>query len=200
MEPVTSNTTDFERTQLSGQGVLPGLQQIMECEAAALEKPEHERFCVKYVLEAVGDAARAWQLAIDPDCSRRQAQKNASKLLKNGDIRRRIAEISAVMRNRSINEVLAFNLRALNFTPGDLFDDDGRMIPLKDLPPGTGVEARIVDGCLRYIPVFPSPEKARDSIAKIMGIEKQLLEVAGKDGGPIVTKIERVIVYPDECA
>jgi len=30
----------------------------------------------------------------------------------------------------------------------------------------------------------------------MMGVEKQIIELSGKDGGPIVTKIERVIVTP----
>lgn len=178
--------TDFDTTHLSGQSVLPGFQAILDCEASSLKKVEHERFCLKFV-EHGGDSAKAWQDAINPLCDRLQAQKNAHKYLKIEEIRRRIAEISAVFRNRSINEVLAFNLRALNFSPGDLYDPAGRMIALKDLPPGTGVEAKIVDGCLRYVPVFPSPEKARDSIAKIMGIEKQMVELTGKDGGPVET-------------
>lgn len=190
------SSENYEKTEVSGQATLPGFQGILECEAMALKKPENERFCVKFV-ESGGDSAKAWLAVNDSECSRLQAQKNAHKLLKNGEIRRRIAEISAVFRNRSINEVLAFNLRALNFTPADLYDEKGYMIPLKDLPPGTGVEAKIVDGCLRYLPVFPSPEKARDSIAKIMGIEKSLLELTGKDGGPVeVSGIEVSFVVP----
>lgn len=179
------STVDFEKTEVSGQVVLPGFEDILECEARALKKPEHELFCAKYV-EFGFDSAKAYQVAINPAVTDRlSAQKNAHKLLKTGEIKRRITEISAVYRNRSINEVLAFNKRALNFAPADLYDDKGCMKPLKDLPPGTGVEAKIVDGCLRYLPVFPSPEKARDSMAKIMGIEKHLMELTGKDGKPI---------------
>lgn len=176
----------YEKTELSGQAVLPGFQDIIDCEAAALRKPEHEKFCVKYV-ELLADSAKAWQAAIDPDCSRLQAQKNAHKLLKTGEIKRRIAEISAVMRNRSIYEVIAFQRKAMNFTPADLFNKSGKMLALKDLPPGTGVEARIVDGTLRYLPVFPDPQKAAESLSKMMGIEKQLVELTGKDGKPIET-------------
>lgn len=187
----------FEKTYLSGQTVLPGFQAILDCEASALRKPEHELFCAKYV-EFSFDSAKAYQVAINPSVTDRlAAQKNAHKLLKTDEIKRRIAEISAVYRNRCINDVLAFNQRALNFNPADLYDEKGCMIPLNQLPPGTGVEAKIVDGCLRYLPVFPSPEKARDSIAKIMGIEKSLLELTGKDGGPVeVTGIEVSFVTP----
>lgn len=188
---------EFEKTYLSGQTVLPGFQEILDCEAAALSKPEHELFCAKYV-EFGFDSAKAYQAAVNSSViDRLAAQKNAHKLLKRDEIKRRIAEISAVYRNRCINDVLAFNQRALNFNPADLYDTDGCMIPLHKLPTGTGVEARIVDGCLRYLPVFPSPEKARDSIAKIMGIEKSLLELTGKDGGPVEVKgIEVSFVTP----
>lgn len=173
----------FDRVDLSGQIALPGFDALIACEVQALAKPEHEIFCVRFV--ETGDSAKAYQV-INPGCTDRlAAQKNAHKLLRKGEIRRRITEIAAVHRNRAINEVLAYNLDALRFDPSRLFDADGKMIALKDLPPGTGVEARIVDGFLRYIPVFPSPEKARDSLTKIMGIEKQMLELTGKDGGAI---------------
>ena len=179
----------YEKTELSGQAVLPGFQEILECEAAALKKPEHEAFCAAYATNG-GDSARAWQTAIDSACARLQAQKNSHRLLKNEEIRRRIAEISAVMRNRTINEVVASSRNALHFDPADYFDQEtGAAVPIHKIPEakrqGIGLEARIVDGCLRYVPVFPSPEKARDSLAKIMGVEKQLLELSGKNGGPV---------------
>lgn len=190
------NSTNFEQTAASGQMVLHDFEAIIGYETAVLKKPEHETFCVKYV-EFVGDSAKAWQSVFDSTCSRLQAQKNAHRLLKSEEIRRRIAEISAVMRNRDINRVLDFNRRAMNFTPADLFDENGQMIQLKDLPAGTGIEAKLVDGMLKYIPIFPSPEKARDSIAKIMGIEKSLLELTGKDGKPIQTESVVKIYIPD---
>jgi hypothetical protein len=173
----------FEKTEISGQAVLPGFQEILDCEAAALKKPGHERFCVKFV-ETVGDSAKAWQSAIDPSCSRLQSQKNAHKLLKTGEIKRRIAEISAVMRNRSINEVIAFQRNALHFDPADYLDQErGNRIPLHKLPEnkrrGIGLEARIVDGGIVYIPIFPSPQKAAESLSKMMGIEKHLVEHGG---------------------
>lgn len=174
----------FDRVEVSGQIALPGFDALIECEVQALAKPEHERFCARYV--ELGDSARAYQETINPECKDRlAAQKNAHKLLKRGEIRRRVTEIAAVFRNRAINKVLAFNLEALEFKPASLFNAEGKMIPLKDLPAGTGVEAKIVDGSTHYLPVFPSPEKARDSLAKIMGIEKQLLELTGKNGGPV---------------
>lgn len=195
MATTTDSDSGFDRVDLSGQVTLPGFDALIACEVQALAKPEHELFCVRFV--ETGDSAKAYQQAINPECTDRlQAQKNAHKLLKKGEIRRRIAEISAVSRNRAINEVLAFNLNALRFDPAGLFDAEGRMIKLKDLPVGTGVEAKIVDGSLHYLPVFPSPEKARDSLAKIMGMEKQMHEVTGKDGGAIVSKIVREIVEP----
>lgn len=185
------SVSDFEKTELSGQAVLPGFQEILDCEAAALKKPEHERFCVRFV-ENGGDSAKAWQSAIDPNCLRLQAQKNAHKLLKSEEIKRRIAEISAVMRNRSINEVIAFQRNALHFDPADYLNPEtGGRVPLHKLPEdkrrGIGLEARVVDGGIVYLPVFPSPQKAAESLSKMMGIEKQLVELTGKDGGPVKT-------------
>lgn len=175
---------DYEKTELSGQSVLPGFREILACEASALKKPKHESFCVRFV-ETGGDKAKAWQLAIDSCCDRLQAQKNAHRLLKNEEIRRRIAEISAVMRNRCINEVIAFQHNAMNFDPADYLDSNtGAVIPLHKIPEskrkGIGLEARIVDGCLRYIPVFPAPQKASETLSKMMGVEKQLVEFGGQ--------------------
>lgn len=182
---------DFNKTELSGQVALPGFVEILDCEAAALSKAEHEVFCAKYV-EFGGDSAKAYQLAINSDVTDRlAAQKNAHKLLKRGEIRRRITEISAVYRNRTIHSVIAFQLRALNFKPSDLYSD-GKPLGLAELPEGTGVEAKIVDGCLRYIPVFPSPQKAAESLAKIMSIEKQLVELTGAGGGPVAIEVSFV--------
>jgi len=47
-----------------------------------------------------------------------------------------------------------------------------------------------------YLPVFPAPQRAAESLAKMMGVEKQIVELSGKDGGPVVTRVERVIVSP----
>ena len=84
--------TDYNKTEVSGQGVLPGFEEIIAVEAAALKNPKYELFAVKFV--ECGDTARAYQEAIDPDCSRLQAQKNASKLLKTGEIRRSSSYLS----------------------------------------------------------------------------------------------------------
>ncbi len=191
------SVSDFEKTELSGQAVLPGFQEILDCEAAALKKPEHERFCVKFV-EHGGDSGRAWQSAIDPACVRLQAQKNAHKLLKNEEIRRRIAEISAVMRNRSINEVIAFQRKAMTFDPADYLNEKtGGRIPLHKLPEdkrrGIGLEARVVDGSIVYLPVFPSPQKAAESLSKMMGVEKQLVELTGKNGAAVELSVTSLI-------
>jgi acetamidase/formamidase len=198
MDPV--NQTDFEATEIPGQAVLPGFQDLLQCEAQALAKPEHELFCVRFV-EFGGDTAKAWQAAIDKDCSRRQAQKNAQKLLKNGDIRSRIQQISAVMRNRTIADVISYQRRAMEFDPAELFDPvTGKQRKVHEIPEhlrkGIGLEARVHDGAIVYLPVFPAPQRAAESLAKMMGVEKQIIELSGKDGGPIVTKIERVIVTP----
>lgn len=198
MDPV--NQTDFEATEIPGQAVLPGFQELLQCEAQALSKPEHELFCVRFV-EFGGDTAKAWQSAIDRDCSRRQAQINACKLLKNGNIRKRIQQISAVMRNRTIADVISFQRRAMEFDPAHFFQDNGRQVKVHELPEhlrkGIGLEARLHDGSLVYVPVFPSPQKAAESLAKMMGVEKRIVELSGKDGGPIKSESSVTVYIPD---
>jgi hypothetical protein len=181
---------DYDKTELSGQTVLPGFQAVLECEAAALNNPRHETFCVKYV-EFAGDSAKAWQ-AVNPETpvARLAAQKNAHKLLKRGEIRRRINEISAVTRNRDLNRVLSLHRSGVEFDPADYFDPEtGCKIPVHKLPEekrrGVGLEARVVDGCLVYAPVFPNPQKSAEALAKVMGFDKQVVELTGKDGGPL---------------
>ena len=58
--------THFEATEIPGQVVLPGFQELLNCEAQALAKPEHELFCVRFV-EFGGDTAKTYQ-AIHPEC------------------------------------------------------------------------------------------------------------------------------------
>lgn len=183
----------FDQTELSGQAALPGFDALIDCEVQALDKPEHEAFCARYV-EFGGDSARAYQTAIKPGTERLQAQKNAHKLLKRGEVRRRIAEIAAVYRNRGINEVLAFQTRAMNFDPADFLDAKGHRLPLHRLPEhvrkGVGLEARLVDGAVVYLPVFPSPQKAAESLSRMMGVEKHLVELTGKNGGPVESDVK----------
>lgn len=192
--------TNFEKTEISGQAVLPGFQDILDCEAAALNNPAHERFCVKVV--KYRDTAKAYQEEINPAVTDRlAAQKNAHKLIKKSEIKRRINEIERVACNRELNEILESARNAMNFDPADYLDERGILKPLHLLPEdkrrGIGLEVKIVDGYLKAIPIFQSPEKGRADLAKYMGIEKQLVELTGKNGGPVEAALTLNVYIPD---
>jgi hypothetical protein len=193
-------STDFERTAVSGQMVLHDFQSIIGYESASLKKHRNERFCVAFV-ENGGHAGKAYQTAIKPDSSDDQARKNAHKLLKNEDIRRRISELSAVIRNRTINDLIDFRLKGLRFDPAKFFNATGGKIAIHDVPEehrvGIGLESRVVDGCLVYAPVFPSPEKSADALQKILGMDKSKMELTGKDGGPVEGSMTLNVYLPD---
>lgn len=187
----TETTTDFDRTAPSGQMVLHEFDAIMGYESAVLSNPKQEMFCVHFVNNG-GQPGPAYKKAFDADCSDLQASKNAHKLLKKGEIRRRINELSAVIRNRTINDLIDFRLKALKFDPSKYFDEQGQKLPIHKVSEeyriGVGLESRVVDGCLVYAPVFPSPEKSADALQKMLGLEKTKMELTGKDGKPIETK------------
>jgi hypothetical protein len=197
----TTTTANYENTELTGQLVLHNFSTIIGYETAVLPKPRDERFCVAYV-ENGGHAGKAWQVVVDPACSDEQARKNAHKLLKNGDIRRRINELSAVIRNRTINDLIDFRIKGLKFDPANYFDKTSQAkIHISQVADehriGVGLESRVVDGCVVYVPVFPSPEKSADALQKMMGMDKLLMELTGKDGGRIETESIVKIYIPD---
>jgi hypothetical protein len=183
-----------ENSQVPGQMVL--FREVMQCETRRLKSLAKERFCWEYVTSG-GKAPDSYLATINPSVDRVQASKNASKLLNNGEIRRRIDEIAQIIRQKYMNEVIAFRAKTLNFDPG-LFFKNGSLLRVHDLPEdlrkGIGLEAKIVDGCLHYLPVFPSPEKAADALQKIFEMNKEGLALTGPNGVPLgdgITDIER---------
>lgn len=173
-------------TFVPGQAVLPGFEEVLRIESAVLKKPEQERFCWEFVTNG-GKAGPAYQVAINPESELLNAQKRASELLKKPEIAGRIKDISSIIQRKYEHEVLGSCLKAMNFDPGVYFDAKGYAKGIHALPEntrrGVGLEAKMVDGCLVYLPVFPSPEKARDALAKMFGMNKDKTEVSvGVDG------------------
>jgi hypothetical protein len=190
----TANSTNFEQTAATGQMVLHDFEAIIGYEAAVLKKPRNEMFCVAFV-ENGGHAGKAYQAAINPKTTDSNARKRAHELLKNKDISGRIAELSAVIRNRTINDLIDFRIKGMKFDPANYYDSSSgirRQLHISDVKDGhrigIGLESRIVDGGVVYVPVFPSPEKSADALQKMMGLDKSLVELAGKNGGPIQTE------------
>ena len=183
-----SMSESSEQQFVPGQGVLPGFEEVLRIESQRLDNPGQERFCWEYVTNG-GKAGPAYQVAINPNSSLLNAQKRASELLKKPEITGRIKEIAAIIQRKYEHEVIASSLRALNFDPKVYLTDSGSARGVHELEEharrGIGLEARVVDGKIMYLPVFPSPEKARDALQKMFGMEKVRSEVSGPGGGPI---------------
>jgi hypothetical protein len=175
-----------------GQMVLSGFEEILQCESRTLKKAEQERFCWEFVTNG-GKPGPAYRKAINPDASDDNARSYACKLLKKSNIAQRVSEIAQIIRQKYMNEVIAFRVKSLHFDPARFFGPTG-LLQVQDLPEelrkGIGLEAKIVDGCMRYLPVFPSPEKAADALQKIFEMNREGLALTGPNGGPIET-VER---------
>ena len=196
-----TNLTDYERTHPSGQMVLDDFEAVMGYQTATLQKPKQERFCEAFVANG-GCGGAAYKQTINPKSTDLNAQKRASDLLKKPEISGRIKQLSSLIRNRAMNDLVAYRLKALNFDPAKYTGKSGA-IRIEDVPAadrlGIGLESKIVDGCLYYLPVFPSPERSADALQKIMGLDKSKVEMTGKDGGPIdVRGIDVSFVTPKE--
>jgi hypothetical protein len=198
-----TTSTDFERTAPTGQMVLDDFETIMGYETGFLKKPRNERFCVAFV-ENGGYAGRAYKATINPNTSDLNASKRASELLKNPEIVGRIKQLSAVIRNRTINDLIEFRIKGMKFDSANYFDTKSgirKQLHISEVSDefriGVGLESRVVDGYVVYVPVFPSPEKSADALQKMIGVEKTKMELTGKDGGPVDVKgIEVVFVSP----
>ncbi len=192
---------DFERTTASGQMILDDFEAIMGYQTAMLKKPKQERFCEVFVANG-GLGGAAYKQTINPDSTDLNAQKRASDFLKKPEISGRIKQLSSLVRNRAMNDLVAYRLKALNFDPAK-YTGKGGAIRIEDVPVadriGIGLEAKMIDGCLYYLPVFPSPERSADALQKIMGMDKSKMELTGTDGGPIeVRGIDVSFVTPEE--
>lgn len=171
-----------------GQGVLPGLLDVMKIESAVLRKPEQESFCWELVTNN-GDRGRAYQVAINPECDRVTAQKRASDLMKKPEITGRVAQISSIIQRKYEQSVISYRLKGLTLDRGEMVDGDGKLKSLAELTEEqrqvVDLEVKWVDGGLRTIPVVASREKSADALQKMFGMNKDSLAVTGKDGAPL---------------
>ena len=186
----TSTSTQFGLEALPGQQILPGFKEAMGIDAHSL-KPFDEEFCQLFV--ELGHAGKAYQAVAkkfkDRDVNDDNARKSASKLLQKGDILRRVAQYQAVTRAAVQSEVISFKLSAMRFDPAQMFDETGRQRKVHQLSADQrkciGLDAKLHDGCLIYIPVFPDKQKESQDLMRMCGLDKQLVELTGKDGGPV---------------
>lgn len=184
--------SQFGLEALPGQQILPGFKEAMGIDAHSL-KPFDEEFCQLFV--ELGSVGKAYQAVAKKfkgkDVSDLQAQKNGSALRKKEEISRRIAQYQAVTRAAVQSEVISFKLSAMRFDPAQMFDEGGRQRKVHQLAADQrkciGLESRLHDGMIVYLPVFPDKQKESQDLMRMCGLDKQLMELTGKDGGAIKT-------------
>lgn len=197
----------MEQTQennavVPGQGVLPGLLDVMRIESAVLKKPAQEEFCWEFVTNG-GDRGRAFQVAIDPSCDRLQAQKNAHLLLKKEEISRRVMEISSIIQRKYEQKVISYRMKGMTLDRNELLNEDGKCLKtLKEMTEEqrqiVDLEVRWVDGALRTIPVVASKEKSAEALQKMFGLNKDSLAVTGPGGASLPAPVIGVVTNFDE--
>lgn len=193
--------TQFGLEALPGQQILPGFKEAMGIDAHSL-KPFDEEFCQQFV--ELGSVGKAYQAVAKKfkgkEVSDLQAQKNGSALRKKEEITRRIAQYQAVTRAAVQSEVINFKLSAMRFDPAQMFDEAGRQRKVHQLDENQrrciGLDAKLHDGCLVYLPVFPDKQKESQDLMRMCGLDKQLVELTGKDGGPVKSDTKVTFYIP----
>lgn len=174
-----------------GQQTLPGMAEVMGYAIVAL-KPDAERFCWEYVRNG-GNGTRAY-LVVHPDAKESTARSNASKLLTSGNIKERISQVRETIAAEWKGKIKDFHGRSLEFDPAVAFAGHNR-VNVSDLPEEIRklctLEARVVDGCVVYLPVFPDKHKAASELAKMMGLHAaEKREISGPGGAPVSIAVE----------
>lgn len=134
-------------------------------EVAALTQKQ-EAFCIAYV--ETGNASEAYRRSYNTEnMTSVTVNRTAKKLMDDGKIAARIESLRQPI------------IQKMNITVEDL---------IRELE-----EARTV-AMTCETPQSSAAIAATMGKAKLLGLDKQVLEVTGKDGGAIVTRVERVIV------
>lgn len=198
----TADLLDGRPTRVTGQGVLPGMQAMFGMDAVSTKLSiKHETFCWEYVNSA-GDRITAYQRAY-PKAKASTARINSSILLTKPQILQRVAELQAEMRGRHsliADHLVEQHARAMTLDHTMVATELVTVEQARVLPPEVRelLEADVSfgkDGDSVISFRLPSKHQARQELAKIMGLNKDRLEMSGPDGGPI-QRLERVVMAP----
>lgn len=187
---------DNETTpQVPGQRTLPGMAETLGYDTIIL-KPSEERFCWRYVANG-GNGVKACR-ELHPKISYGAAGVRASVLLKKPKVLARINQVREEISREEKQTLKDFVIGSLSFDPAVAFKE-GNRVNIADMPEKIRklctLEARVVDGSVIYIPVFPDKIKAGSELAKMMGAyaaEKK--ELTGSDGGALTIIGEIILV------
>lgn len=198
----TVTVLDGTATQVPGQAVIPGMQDAVGYDSAVLE-PWQESFCWEYVCNG-GHGQEAY-LKAKPRVKESTARVEASKLLTLPAITNRISEIQAENRRRwmvTADDLIEYHGRVMKTDRRLFVKENGERIKLHEMSDDL---AAIVDLETTYnkdagivlLPVIASRQKAADSLARIMGMDKSKMELTGKDGGKIEMESAVRIYIPE---
>lgn len=182
-----------DAVDLPGQLGLPGTG-APKCQVLA--NVRHEDFCQEYVKNGNNGRA-AYRAAMNADVSDATADASASRLLRSDKIAARIAAIREGLRRQwdvTQADIMEFHGRVLKTDRRKFFDDKGRRIPTHELPPD--LEAIVdlestfsKDYGVVLLPAVASRAKSADALARMMGLDKTKMELTGKDGGPVQSRV-----------
>lgn len=173
-----------------GQQTLPDLELELGYSAARL-RPAHETFCFEYVLS--GASAKLAYLRAYPGSSETSALANAYRLLRTSKIQERIAEVRQELQRRfgvGAADVIRLLTMSMLVDRRQFVDGEGRPLDLHKLPSEAAAIADIevvIDrhGVKHALPVVPKRLAAADTLAKVMGIAKDKLELTGSAGNVV---------------
>jgi len=184
-------------SEVPGQVTLPGLSGLFAYESQKLSNQE-ETFCWELTLNG-HNLTRAYQKAY-PTSQPNAARANVHRLIAKESIINRLAQIQDELRRRreaAADAVIDYHNRVLMVDRSDFIGDDGKALPLHELPP---LARSIVDvdssftkyGSLRLSPKVPERHKSAAELARIQGLYNDKIELGGKvEGDGLGSDIER---------
>lgn len=186
-----------------GQVTLPGMAEEMGYEAILL-KPAQERFCWEYVLRG-DNATRAYMVA-NGEQDAVKARKNASKLMQNSDILRRIVEVRAELKRKysaTADDLIQYHTKVLKISRDEFLDPVTRKpLPLEDIAPEAmsilefDIERDTKFNSQHVVFKVPTRHQSAVELARVLGMHKEKFEMTGRDGGPIETASAVTIYIP----
>lgn len=188
---------DGTPTGVSGQGVLLEMQSEMGCAAVSPKlSAKHEAFCWEYIATC-GNGTQAY-LRVYPGVKESTARANASKLLAGTDIKARVEEILQERRNRHAllqDKVIEYHRSVLLLDRFKLLDSEtGRVKKLEDLPPEARevleIEQVSAKAGVRTLLKIPTRHSSAQELARVLGMNKESMELSGPNGGPVEHKHE----------
>jgi phage terminase small subunit len=164
--------------------------------------PQQERFCQEYIIDL-----NATQAAIRAGYSEKTANQQGPRLLVNVGIAARVAELPKTVADKAGITALGVLQEFKRVAMADfreLFDENGQLRPIKDLPDDLAASLasieveRRVDGHGEEAEVYHVHKvkrwdklRALESLAKHLGLLVDKTEISGKNGGPVIVEIQR---------